>query len=136
LEKNQNGGQKSRWRRVDFFWTEMPQRAVLRLFEKIFFDANLWVISHFILKKPIWDFEIWQNGRNIQNGVINLLFLVILVSKLQLLTDFKKFDYIRSGFLLSNFFSFFFKNTKWPIFRRWRHFWEKIVFFSKGSFSP
>jgi hypothetical protein len=62
---------------------------------------------------------------------------VILVSKLQFLTDFKNLDYIRSVFLFSNFCGFFFsKIQNGGFFEDDVIFEKKLTFFQKGPAYP
>jgi hypothetical protein len=81
---------------------------------------------------PTWDSEIWQFGRNIQNGVRNLYFRNFVL-KIQFLTDFKNLDCIRSVFLLSNFCwkNFFSKIQNGGFFEDDVIFEKKSTFFQK-----
>jgi hypothetical protein len=96
VEKNQNSGQKPRWRHVDYFFnknsTETPSSGFVR--------HNFLTQICLFLKKGHLRFE--RLTTKFKMASETNIFLILL-SKLQFSTDFQNLECIRSVFLSSLF---------------------------------
>ena len=84
------------------------------------------------LKNLILDFGNRQNGRKVQNGVKNQCFRIFVPKSTIFIRFQKSFLHSKRLFTIQLLWKkLFWKNLKWLIGSRWRHFRAKIDFFSR-----
>jgi hypothetical protein len=96
--KIQNGGQNPRWRRVDFFQTEIQLRRQRPAFWQFFFWCKSVDNKLFYLKQPTRILEFDKLAEKFTMASETYLF-VSLLSKLHFSTVFKNIDWLLSKLL-------------------------------------
>jgi hypothetical protein len=108
-------------RRIDFFRTAIHLKHHLAASIEKKFDANLLIISSFILKSRFGILKFDQMAEKFKMAPKTKI-SVILLSKLQFPTDFRNLDCVEASFYYLTFVENFFQKSKMADFSRLRNF--------------